>query len=326
MGFEKESRRVLIVDDDPENLKLIGEVLLREKCEVKTSLSGQDALNILNEWKPALIILDYDMPGLSGLDTLKEIKIKYNDIDVMFVSAHTNPRLVSQALENGADDYLRKPFSLVELRSRVHVRFRIRDLREQLKVANERLAELTVTDDLTGLFNMRAIYEKIEYEIKRGNRNEKNVAVVMLDMDHFKTVNDNHDHLFGSFVLKEMGSILKNNLREVDFAARYGGDEFLIVLTEANEEGVKAFCERIRKKVEGYLFKNKSDEIKLTVSIGYALGASKQKIEARELVRVADHALYQSKEEGRNRVTGFSEDQTYEYLNELKKKDEKQVA
>lgn len=313
------NRRILIVDDDANNLALLEDVFCREAYEVKTAESGPKALEILNIWHAGLILLDQDMPKMTGLEVLKNIKHRFFDCDVMFISAHTNPLMVSQALEQGADDYLRKPFSIMELISRVHVRFRIRDLREELRRANEKLAELSITDDLTGLYNMRSMYEKIDYEIKRTQRSGKFVSCIMLDMDHFKTVNDGHDHLFGSFVIKEMGNILANTLREVDFAARYGGDEFLIVLIETDENGVKTFCERLRRQVYSHVFKDQKDEIRLTLSIGYALGPAVQDYTARDLVRCADHALYQSKNKGRNQVNGFGPNEVLEYMKSFKK-------
>jgi two-component system, cell cycle response regulator len=126
----------------------------------------------------------------------------------------------------------------------------------------------------------------------------------MLDMDKFKTVNDNHDHLFGSFVLKTMGEIIKNTMRNTDFAARYGGDEFLIVLTETEKTGVQGFCERLRKAVEEFTFVSGVDSMKLTISLGFALAGHDIDLTARDLVRTADHNLYKAKEAGRNRAYG----------------------
>src|SRR5690606_37202766 len=114
------------------------------------------------------------------------------------------------------------------------------------------------------------------------------------DMDHFKSVNDGHDHLFGSFVIKEMGKILTKNLREVDFAARYGGDEFLIILTGTDEKGVVTFCNRLCRIVREHTFTDGHDQIKLTLSVGYAVGSPDFKYDALELVRAADHALYEA--------------------------------
>jgi diguanylate cyclase (GGDEF)-like protein len=126
----------------------------------------------------------------------------------------------------------------------------------------------------------------------------------MLDMDFFKRVNDEHDHLFGSFVLAEVGRIIKDNIRSVDFAARYGGDEFLIVLTEIDREGALSFCERLRKVIEQTRFRHDEHAAKLTASLGFAISASGDRIiDAKSLVRYADQALYDSKKNGRNRVS-----------------------
>lgn len=180
---------------------------------------------------------------------------------------------------------------------------------------SEKLVEI---DDLTGLYNMRSVFDRIKHEILRGQRTGKQTAVVMMDMDHFKNVNDNHDHLFGSFVLAEVGGIIKRAIRKIDLGARYGGDEFLIVLAEADEEGVKVFCERLRKTIEDYHFKRGKDEMKLTPSIGYAIGAPGSKVvNERGLVRIADKALYQAKNEGRNCVRGFCEVDNADLFNEL---------
>lgn len=320
MVLHPSSRRVLVVDDDPQNIILLEEILKRELCEVRSANSGEEALQILREWPAALVILDQDMPGMTGLETLKIIKQQSLDCDIMIVSAHSNPRMVSQALEQGADDYIRKPFAIIELVSRVHVRFRIRDLRQKLQIANQKLEHLSLRDDLTGLYNMRSIYEKIDHEIKRANKSQHHVACIMLDVDHFKSVNDGHDHLFGSFVIKEMGQLLSRELREVDFAARYGGDEFLIILVETDEHGVNTFCQRLCEKVRTHIFKDGNSEIRLTLSIGYAIGAPGSKYDARELVRTADHALYESKDKGRNQVNGFSPDATEAHIIDFKKK------
>jgi diguanylate cyclase (GGDEF)-like protein len=180
-----------------------------------------------------------------------------------------------------------------------------------LKKTEEKLKQvehLIDIDDLTGLYNMRSMYEKLETELVRGQRFHHSTAVVMIDMDHFKTVNDSNDHLFGSFVLTEIGRMLKQSVRQVDFAARYGGDEFMIVLPQADQKGVEAFCERVRKKIEEHLFKNEHYEIKLTASFGYALSnPGVGDLSSKSLIRVADFALYNAKRGGRNRVSGIAQ-------------------
>ncbi|MFN7729226.1 MAG: GGDEF domain-containing protein [Bdellovibrio sp.] len=180
---------------------------------------------------------------------------------------------------------------------------RIKDLNDQLREANEKLKELVDIDDLTGLFNMRSVYQRLDFELERARRFNRQVAVVMMDMDFFKSVNDGHDHLFGSFVLTEVGAIVRKNIRNIDIGARYGGDEFLIVLTELSKEGAQIFCERLRKAIATKHFKNGPDEIHLTASLGFAITAIGDiGTDARSLVRLADNALYEAKRAGKNCV------------------------
>ncbi len=295
-------RRILVVDDDALNLKLMAEALGVEKFAVEQASSCAEALAKIESWHPELVLLDYNMPGTNGLETLKKLRSQDKYVAVVFVSANADQDLIVDCLGAGADDYIRKPFRFGELISRVKVRFRIKDLYDALKAANAKLQELSVTDDITGLFNMRSMYERIEAELRRAKRYERRISCIMMDIDHFKEVNDTNDHLFGSFVIKELGALIKRNMRDVDFAARYGGDEFLIVLTETTEEGTATFAERLRSVIESHEFSDGKSSLKRTCSFGYAVSDPDQKIDAKELVRRADHALYQAKHSGRNKV------------------------
>jgi diguanylate cyclase (GGDEF)-like protein len=215
---------------------------------------------------------------------------------------------VAKALRAGADDYIRKPFRFEEMLARIEASLRVNHLHKDLVVANEKLQKMVELDYLTGLFNMRSMYDKIDYELKRGKRFGRSVSCIMMDMDHFKTVNDTNDHLFGSFVLKETGEIIKSTMREIDFAARYGGDEFLIVLTETNQNGTMTFCNRLRENIENHTFDDGRNQMNLTVSLGFAIAEGDEGLDARSLVRLADHALYDAKEAGRNRVSVYTGD------------------
>lgn len=296
-------RRLLIVDDDPDSLSIIAEALRWEGYNVQTAISGPEGLDLIQRWNPDLILLDVNMPQMNGIETLRDLRMKEQYVSVMFISGNTSTEHVIEGLDSGGDDYIPKPFDPLELLARVRTQLRIKDLNDQLRSANDRLKELVDTDDLTGLFNMRSVYQRVESEIQRARRFNRQVCVVMMDMDYFKTVNDGHDHLFGSFVLSEVGAIIRRSIRNIDLGARYGGDEFLMILTETNSEGAAKFCERLRTTIGNHLFKSGKDEIRLTCSIGFATTPpGDNQTDARGLVRTADHALYEAKRSGRNCV------------------------
>ena len=298
-------KRVLVIDDDPAILALSRAVLVNEGFEVEVADSGTLGLELIPQFKPHVLLLDVNMPRINGLETLAKIRQSMDYISVIFVSANSKIESVVKGLDSGADDYLRKPYDPRELSARVRAQVRIKELHDQLKQANFKLQELVDIDDLTGLYNMRSIYERIEQELNRGQRFGRNTAVIMMDMDRFKTVNDTFDHLFGSAVLKDVGRIIFKVLRKVDFAARYGGDEFLIVLTETETKGTLTFCERLRKAIKENPFQHGGQSINLTASLGVAISNSREKIDARALVRSADRALYLSKESGRDCIHLF---------------------
>jgi len=301
--LENHGHRILVVDDDPESVKIVSKALEWEGYVVDSASSGREAISKINHYQPHLVLLDINMPGLNGLDTLKYLRANNEYVATIFVSGQSNTEDVIRGLDASADDYICKPFDTGELLARVRSQLRIKKLHDELKIANAKLKELVDIDDLTGLFNMRSLYSKLDYEIERATRYERGLCVIMMDMDHFKRVNDNHDHLFGSFVLSEVGAIIKDNIRKIDFAARYGGDEFLVVLTETNADGAKAFTERLRSKIENNVFKSNDYKIQLTTSIGFAvLGKEVKSMNAKTFVRHADKALYDAKANGRNRV------------------------
>jgi two-component system cell cycle response regulator len=225
------------------------------------------------------------------------------------VSGESSTERISQCLDMGASDYIAAPFAPVEFLARVRAQLRFRDTKEELIDANQKLQELVEIDDLTGLFNMRSIFQKLEFEMERGKRFNRAVTVVMIDMDRFKSVNDGHDHLFGSYVLSEVGKIIKSSNRTVDIPARYGGDEFLIVLSETPLAGVEQFCERLRSRIEQATFAQGKDSIKLTISTGFATSSADagDMLPAKELVRRADMALYEAKRRGRNQVFAYQD-------------------
>lgn len=296
-------RKILIVDDDPDIIQIVETCLKLEAFQVRSTPNPLEALSIIHAWTPHVVILDVNLPEMSGLDALAKIRDFEHYISVILISGRGSTDEIVTGLDKGADDYIVKPFIIEELCARVRTQLRIKDLNDELRRANEKLKELAETDDLTGLYNMRTLYGRLEHEVQRGKRYHRTVCVVMLDMDQFKGVNDAFDHLFGSFVLSEVGRIIKNTIRTVDIAARYGGDEFIIVLTEVDPGGALLFCERLRERIQNHLFSHGPDQMHLTSSIGFAItNPMDPDIDVKQLVRVADQALYEAKDKGRNQV------------------------
>ena len=306
MAPSHDKRRILVVDNDSETAKLIHTTLQSHGYQVRWSSNSQEAMITIDSWIPQLIIIDVHGAELNGMKILEQLRSHPEHFSVIIISDKNTPEEIIAGLDAGADDYISKPFNPNELLARVRAQLRIKDLNDQLLRTNARLKELVDTDDLTGLLNMRSTYSRLEFEIARGKRYHRTVCVVMMDMDHFKSVNDGHDHLFGSFVLSEVGNLIRSSIRNVDIAARYGGDEFLIVLSELDLEAAYSFCERLRMSVENHVFQNGPDLMRLTTSIGFAMtDPNSPDVDAKQLVRVADWALYDAKKMGRNRVCYF---------------------
>ena len=305
-----DKRKVLIVDDDLQISQLMTAVLQSEGLyELKVADSGEAALEAIEDWRPDLVLLDVNMPGISGLETLSLVRRREEHVGVILVSGNSDIEDVIKGLDSGADDYITKPFNPYELMARVRTQLRIKSLTDDLSEANLKLQALVEIDDLTGLYNMRSMYQRIDLEINRSRRLSTGICIVMMDMDHFKRVNDDHDHLFGSFVLQHVGKIIKENVREVDYGARYGGDEFMVVLSSTDYDGAETFCERVRDKIENYDFNNGEHTIDLTASIGYAVyfpaENKAEQLTSQEVLKWADKALYECKEKGRNRIEGI---------------------
>ncbi len=307
------TRRIFVVDQDSESLGVLLEPLRWEGYDAKGESSFKQALKVVGNWSPHILLIDTRITP-EALKSIEILKKKLPLTSILIISDDTSTESIIAGLDSGADDYIIKPFVPLELLARIRTHLRIRDLTQQLIYVNERLKELVDTDDLTGLFNMRSLYQKLEFEMERGKRFQRDVCVVMMDIDHFKNVNDGHDHLFGSYVISQVGKIIKQSTRNVDIPARYGGDEFLVVLTEVNYDGAMLFCERLRKCIEKHTFRSGTDSIQLTASLGFATTNPGESISARELVRRADNALYQAKRNGRNKVCFF------EHLDKDKKK------
>lgn len=251
-----------------------------------------------------IILCDLEMPRMDGFKFLGMLKGRpeVSDTPVIILTGNDDRELKIKGLEQGACDFITKPFDLEELVARMRVHLKIKHLQDDLKRSNELLLELSNTDHLTGLFNRRFLMEALDKEVQRARRKDGQVALLLMDIDHFKRVNDTHGHLQGDVVLQKVALHIQKELRSYDIAARYGGEEFVAVLPDTSLKEAFNVADRIRLSVQGMHFAGSLANERVTVSLGVALFPSPCFDDIDGLLRAADEALYQAKERGRNRV------------------------
>lgn len=293
--------KVLVVDDNNNNLRLLIDILEDENFEVFTSNSGLPVAEMARNLRPDVVLLDIMMPEMDGFEVCKALKEdkELRDIPIIMVTAKADSKDLKNALELGAVDYIKKPIDEVEVIARVQSVLR-------QKQASEDLRSRASRDGLTGLFNHALLLELFEKELKDQERNQWGISFVMLDIDFFKKINDTYGHTSGDAVLKELSNILAADTRSGDFPGRYGGEEFGIVLPRISKEDTFLLCERIREKIEKHEFWIDAKTINVTVSIGFYHKAAEDPITCGDMVKCADEALYKAKQGGRNRVEGYS--------------------
>jgi len=294
--------KILIISEDGDTVREVRDLLKSRGYLVSEVPSTAKAESAIKKSKPDLIVIDQAHSQENHLDFLKRIRKLVRYTGFIFLSDKENPVSMKNILDSGADDCIHLPINDDEFLARTKLRLHFKGVNDKYRLANQKLKELSETDDVTDLLNMRSMYQKISYVLKQGMRYQRLVCCVMLDIDFFKQANDTHDHLFGSYVLKELGVIIKKTIRDTDFAARYGGDEFLIVLTETSAEGALLFAERLRLATARHVFEDGKDSMQITLSIGLAVTQFSETVDAKTLVRRADTALYSAKNSGRNKV------------------------
>jgi diguanylate cyclase (GGDEF)-like protein len=287
--------RVLVADDDPDARESMA-LLLGEDHEVLTAPDGLIAVEIARLEHPDVVLMDLFMPNLDGFQALDRIRSDpaTSDIPVIFVSARGDDAVKVRSLDLGAVDYLQKPFSDRELRARLERTLRL--VRSQTA-----LREMAQTDALTGLANLRAFRARIQEEVKRATRYRTPLTCVMADMDHLKPVNDELGHAAGDRAIAAVASVIREELRETDFGARYGGDEFVVLLPHTSAEEGRIFAERVNTRLKETHLELAGRRIPLGASFGVAcLEGDGGDPDA--LLRESDVALYQAKRAGRGRV------------------------
>ena len=295
---------MLVADDSAVYRKLVEQSLSEENFSVLFASRGHEAIEIFEREHPALVITDWMMPDLTGIELCRRIRggAQSSYTYVILVTSQAEKDMVVKGLSAGADDYLTKPFHRDELLARVRVGRRLIELHRQIEAKNRLLEELALTDALTGLPNRRAIEEWASRQISGAARHGFPFWVVMIDLDHFKKVNDVYGHDAGDMVLKGFAEILKTNTRLSNISGRIGGEEFLQVLTHVDENDVKVVVERVRKQFEEERFSLAGATLRCTASFGAAGFCGRTAPSFDELLRRADAALYRAKRLGRNRV------------------------
>ncbi len=296
----------MIIDDEAEIRDLLSEILQEEGFEVFVAADGVEGLELFHDIKPDLVITDVKMPHKDGLEVLKGVKDAKFDIDVIILTGHSDEATAIECLQSGAYDYLLKPVEDIEvLLTAVNRAIHKRKLELKNKDLLRELEEMAIRDPLTGLYNFRQLHVSLDEEMTRSQRYGHAFCVFIVDVDHFKAVNDNCGHLFGDHVLKKLGEIMRRALRDTDRLFRYGGEEFFILMPETSPETADTAADRIMGAIRDHTFISDEKSAKITVSIGGA-GFPLQSIDKVELIKLADHALYRAKESGRDRFV-FSE-------------------
>jgi two-component system, cell cycle response regulator len=290
-------RRVVLVAEDSATVRAIVRVELEEAgYAVVEAADGEQAVAVARESSPDVVLLDVEMPVLDGYGAIAALKgdPATRDVPVVFLTGDAD---VVRALDAGAHDYLRKPPQPGELRARVAAAVRVKALQDELRARADELDRVSRTDHLTGLHNRRHVEERLRGFRSGSRRHGFPVAVLVLDVDRFKQVNDTHGHAVGDEVLQEVARRLQACVREEDVVGRWGGEEFVVLALHADLDAATRLAERLRVAVAGAPVEVTGARLQVTVSVGAAAGTGGD-----DLVGLADRNLYAAKAAGRDRV------------------------
>ena len=283
---------VLVVDDEEIICTLFAAMLGHYgRYHVVTTTDGHQVMDILRREPFDVMLLDMSMPAISGLDVLRQVTQAFEELPVIIVTGHGSIEVAVESMQAGAADFVTKPVPAAVLHLRI-----------QKALEHARTRRLASTDGLTGVYNHRTFQERLSQEIARADRYSRPLSVLMIDVDHFKVYNDTYGHPQGDIVLQDLARLLQEMSRTSDTVARWGGEEFAIILPETDSVGAQKIGQRLCEQVERYPFPGQElmPGGTLTISIGVATYASASRKEV--LLQAADTALYTAKREGRNRV------------------------
>lgn len=288
---------ILLVDDTRDNIRLLASILEAD-YDLAIACNGAQALDIVKDTLPDLILLDVMLPDIDGYQVCRRLKQNpaTASIPVLFITAKHEIEDIVRGFQTGAVDYLSKPFIREELLVRVQSQIRLQRLRMELEEKNAALLKLSETDTLTGLDNRRVLHQKLSQSILLSERYRFPLSIIMIDIDHFKMINDTHGHLVGDEALVALSATLQKSIRSSDFVGRFGGEEFLVGLSHTDLENAHMVAEKIRTTVQAMEFSNAG--LHATISCGIAMLIANEGMNG--LISRADKALYRAKTEGRN--------------------------
>nr|WP_290665439.1 diguanylate cyclase [Ardenticatena sp.] len=297
--------KVLILEDNPTHRKLLEWFLAQEPFEIFTTASAEEAWSILQTEQPRILIVDWLLEdGESGLEFVRAIReraLPYYTYIIMVTAKKSKEELI-EGLESGADDFISKPFDADILLARIHIGQRIVELEESLRQNIAEMEHLAAYDMLTGFLNRRAAIERIDALLDHARRQQSPVGICMLDIDHFKQINDTFGHLAGDEALRVVTTRLRANVRPYDIIGRWGGEEFIVVLPDTPAEKVAEVATRLLKVVRDTPIPvSEKTSVPLTISIG-ALAIQHPQKTLDAYIALADAALYEAKAAGRNQV------------------------
>lgn len=289
---------ILVVDDSPFETAVLSKLL----CEYTVSSAGcgDEMWVVLAKETPSIILLDVVLPGEDGFRIAEKLSSieKYSGIPIIFITSKDTGRDVERGFDAGGVDYIKKPYNEIELRARI--RSALLKKRQEIE-----LREKTITDPLTGLYNRRHFFDVLTKNIEHARRNSSyQFSVAMLDIDHFKIINDTLGHQAGDYILKQIADFLKKSIRPYDLLARYGGEEFIVLYKDCNRKEAGEILNRIRDTVEtkSYRFRDKTVGVTFSSGIADITEVKPGSTAAEELIKITDSRLYLAKQSGRNRI------------------------
>jgi two-component system cell cycle response regulator len=303
---------VLVADDDPTTRDLLAAVLRQNGYDVVTCDDGQEAVERVGKGGIDLVLLDAMMPRLSGLEACRVLKGMTADafLPVVIATVKTDPSSRVEGLKIGADDYVCKPFEEGELVARVKAMVRVKRLYDDMQTARTTLERVSIQDELTALHNYRYLHGRLAEEFKRAERQHEPLACCVIDVDRLKVHNDKGGRPFGDVILRGVAEVVRRSVREADVVARYGGDEFLVLLPSTHFAGSLSVAERIWRDVAATDWGppgSPAAGARVTVSVGVALYPTRDVRAKDALLKAADAALLHAKREGSNRICVFQQ-------------------